>query len=116
MGDKKDGKRGTRPPSAPAMKVRRILAANLTALIDRDYPRRKFKTESARQTAVARDAGTSWSSIQRALNPKDGKTLDMVADLAIAFRLKACELLDPELADSLSREDPDGDDKSVSHG
>jgi len=94
----KDGKRGPRAISAPAKRMRKILATNLAALIERDYPAVKFKTESDRQKKVAEDAGVSWSSIQRQLDPDDGKTLDVMADLAVAFHLKVHELLNPDLA------------------
>jgi hypothetical protein len=99
---KKEGKRGTRPASAPAKKLRGILARNVELLIDRDYPANRYSTESARLQKVATDAGVSWSSVQRALNPNVGNTLDVLADLAGLFTIKPHELLDPELADRLA--------------
>lgn len=98
---KKDGTRGTRPPSAQANKLRDTLKRNVELLMERDYPAHRFRTESARQQQAAKDAATSWSSIQRALDANTGKTLDLIADLAVAFTLKPHELLDPELADRL---------------
>lgn len=97
----KEGIRGPRPPTAQANKLRTTLTRNVELLIERDYPAARFKTESARQQQVAKDASVSWSSIQRALNSNDGKTLDLIADLAVAFTIKPHELLDPELADRL---------------
>lgn len=97
----KEGKRGKRPPSAQANKLRNTLKRNVELLMERDYPAKRFKTESARQQQVASDATVSWSSIQRALDAEEGKTLDLLADLAVAFTIKPHELLDPELADRL---------------
>jgi hypothetical protein len=97
----KEGKRGRRPPSAQANKLRGTLKRNIELLIERDYPAKRFKTASARQQQVAKDASVSWSSIQRALDPEQGQTLDLIADLAVVFTLKPHELLDPDLADRL---------------
>lgn len=68
--------------------------------MDRDYPAKKFKNKSDRQMEIARDFGMSWSSIQRSIDPKRGITLDLLADLAVGFTLKAHELLDPDLVNS----------------
>lgn len=97
----KEGKRGSRPPSAQANKLRNTLKRNVELLMERDYPANRYKNESARQQQAAADASTSWSSIQRALDSEVGKTLDLIADIAVAFTIKPHELLDPELADRL---------------
>lgn len=97
MREKKQGKRGKRPPSAPGMRLRRVLAQNLLVLMKRDYPLSRHGEKSHAEKALAKDAGISHSSVQRALNEDKGKTLDLVADLAVAFSLKPSQLLDPDL-------------------
>jgi hypothetical protein len=74
QGMAKEGKRGTRLPSAQAKKLRNVLRRNLELLMDRDYPTDKFRNKSERQMEVAKDIGVSWSSIQRALDPSRGIT------------------------------------------
>ena len=97
--EKKEGKRGPRPPSAPAMRLRRIFAANVKALVESRYPISHFGSVSDQQKAFARDAGISWSSLQRKLDPAHGCNLDLVADIAVALEVKPEQLLSSTLVD-----------------
>ncbi len=110
MPDKKPGKRGPRIVSAPAMKLRRLFAANVTAMIDHRYPMTKYRTASKQQDEFAKDVGVSWSTIQRKISGKAGGTLDVLADLAVALDVKPHDLLDPRLIGQLPSQF-DGDDE-----
>ena len=101
MSESKRGRRGIRPPSARARELRRVLARNAAAVIERRYPPRKFSSKSAQQQAIAKDVGSSWSTIQRSLDPERGATLDVIADIASALRLEPHDLLDPALLQRL---------------
>lgn len=69
------------------------MAANVQALLDHYYPLSKYRIKSKQQQQLATDAGVSWSSIQRVLDPKDGKGVDTIADIAVALHLPPAELL-----------------------
>lgn len=75
------------------MRARRILADNVQAYLDLHYPAAKFLKPSYAQMEFAKDTGVSWSSVQRALDPQTGITLDVIADLAVAMEVKLSELL-----------------------
>ena len=66
--------------------------------MDLNYPPNKYGGKAAQQIAFAKDTGVSWSTVQRALDPEVGKTLDVIADLAVALGVKAGELLAVDLA------------------
>jgi hypothetical protein len=88
---KKEGKRGKRPPTIAAVRLRRLLASNLRALIDRSYPLARYPGKSEQEKAFAKDAGVSWSTVQRALDPENGKTIDILADLASGLDIPPVE-------------------------
>lgn len=111
MVDKKQGTRGKRPPTAPALRLRRVLAENVHALMERDYPLTKYKTKSDAEKAVGKDAGLSFSSIQRVLDPSNGTTLDTLADLAVAFGLRPSQLLIPDIARVTAASSASAEDK-----
>jgi hypothetical protein len=96
--EKKQGKRGKRPASAPATRLRRTVAANIRGLMEQIYPLAKYTKKSYQEQAFARDAGVSWSSVQRVLNPHSGQTLDVIADLAVALHVKSSDLLIEDFA------------------
>lgn len=96
MAAKREGKRGKRPPSVAAMRLRNLLAANLGSLINQKYPIANYSGKAEQQRAFAKDAGLSWSTVQRALNPEIGKTIDILADLASGLEVPALELLSRE--------------------
>lgn len=75
------------------MRLRRTLVENLQALISLRYPLRKHRTASKAQQRFAKDAGVSWSTVQRWLNPQNGMTLDVLADIASALESRASDLL-----------------------
>lgn len=101
MSQKTKGKRGHRPASAPARALRRTLAENIQLLIDWRYDPSQFNGVADQQIKYAKDAGVAWSTVQRALNQHVGKTLDILADLAVPFHLSPWELLDPDLKDRI---------------
>lgn len=68
--------------------------------MDQLYPLAKYTKKSYQEQAFARDAGVSWSSVQRALNPHSGQTLDVIADLAVALHVKSADLLIEDFASS----------------
>ncbi|MHB8815460.1 MAG: hypothetical protein ACYDAE_19625 [Steroidobacteraceae bacterium] len=113
MSEKKPARRGSRPPSAAARRLRRILAANVAAVIERRYPLRKFGKKSDQQRAIAKDVGSSWSTIQRRLDPEKGATLDVVADIAAALRLEPHDLLNPAFIEQLDLPRPEGGEDST---
>lgn len=65
--------------------------------MDLQYPPDKHNGKAAQQIAFAKDAGVSWSTVQRALDPEAGKTLDIIADIAVALGITASELLSANL-------------------
>jgi len=75
------------------MRLRRLLAANLRAMLDIKYPLARFSGKAEQEQAFAKDAGVSWSTVQRALDPENGKTIDILADLAAGLEIPAVELL-----------------------
>lgn len=87
------------------MKTRLILAENVKALLDRDYPARKYKNKSARQQAASRAIGVSWSTIQRLLDPHVGKHMDVVADVAAGFTVTISALLRPNVVETKTAPD-----------
>jgi hypothetical protein len=99
VSDKKEGKRGQRPPSTAAKRLRRVLKANIKVLFEREYPLSKYRIKSEAEKVLGADAGLSPSSVQRALNPDKGMTIDLLADIAAAFSVKPAQLLDPAFAD-----------------
>lgn len=94
---KKEGKRGKRPPTIAAMRLRRLLADNLRALLNHKYPLARYSGKAEQEQAFAKDAGVSWSTVQRALDPENGQTIDILADLAAGLDMPASALLSREL-------------------
>jgi hypothetical protein len=78
-----------------------VLAENVQALLDRYYPISRYRIKSKQQQQLATDAGVSWSSIQRMLDPDDGKAIDTIADIAVALHLHPSELLRRDLMDRI---------------
>lgn len=101
-----------KPVSRAALKVREKLAENVQLLMEHEYPASKYQTASAREQALAKEAGCSWSTIQRILAPikggRDigkavagegvGTKIDTLADLAVVFGVSAVDLLSPNFA------------------
>lgn len=103
---KKEGRRGKRPPSVAAMRLRRLLAMNLRLLLDRQYPLARYSGKAEQEKAFAKDAGVSWSTVQRALDPENGKTIDIVADLASSLDVPAMDLLSREIQSQSGEDGP----------
>lgn len=105
-----------KPVSAAALRTRERLAENVQLLMERDFPESKYSTASAREKALAKAAGCSWSTIQRILapikNPESktrgigkaepgdgvGTKIDTLADLAGVFEVSTVDLLTPNFA------------------
>lgn len=104
--ERKQARRGPRPPSLPAVRLRRVLAENVQFLLDRHYPLSKYRIKSKQQQQLAKDAGVSWSSIQRMLDPEDGKAIDTIADIAVAVHIHPAELLRSDLPERLPDHKP----------
>jgi transcriptional regulator with XRE-family HTH domain len=73
--------------------VRAILASNLKALRDQHY--RELDTPTARNKALARDADTTLSQIQRILKSQVGTGVDQLESLAQVFGVKPQDLITP---------------------
>jgi hypothetical protein len=106
-----------KPASKEALRLRKQVAENVSLLMARDFPPSRFSTSSARERKLAKEAGVSWSTIQRVLAPlkatqrsrrrtvedidaKDGTgtRIDTIADLASVFGVRPAELLTPNFA------------------
>jgi len=105
---KKGQSRGPRPPSAPARRLRRIYRQNIAYLIDKQYPLKKFRIRSEQQIQLAKDAGTSFSTVQRIFEEARGLSVDVLADLAAAFEVKAADLLNDRFMDTQQLPSPEG--------
>lgn len=101
MKERQQAERGIRTPSATANRARRIFSGNVGWLLSHRYPIERHKTQRAQYEALGKDAGVSPTTVQRAIDPENGVTLDIMADLAAAFELKLGELLSPELIQML---------------
>lgn len=78
--------------------ARQRLSENLAALIEVDFPISNYSTRSAREMAVAKAAGSSWSTIQRILNQQVSATTDTLVDLANVFGVSPADLLTPNFS------------------
>jgi hypothetical protein len=81
----------TKRPKFPAVRTRRVIAENILWRMEARYDgiSDKFK-------ALAEDAGTSLSTIQRATNPdrlNTGITVDVLTQIAMALRCEPADLL-----------------------
>lgn len=72
--------------------------------MEAEYPPSAYPTASAQEKALAKEAGCSWSTVQRILAPKKGGAdrvgtkLDTIADLAGVFGVRPMDLLAPNFA------------------
>ena len=81
-------------PKVPGF-MRSILAVNVARLLERHYPAMENVTQ--RQKALAKEAGVSFSTIQRFMDGSTGATIDNIEVVAAAFGLSAYQLLIPNL-------------------
>ena len=75
--------------------MRTILAANLALLADQHYA--SMPNLTARQKHLAKEAGVSFSTVQRIMKAETGASLDNIEVLAAVFDLSAYQLLLPNL-------------------
>jgi hypothetical protein len=94
--------KGHKPVSRAAILLRDRVAENVMVLMSRRFPARdpRYSTESKRQKALAKEAGCSWSTIQRVLAPNNFAKIDTLADLAVVFGVSAADLLTPNFANN----------------
>lgn len=83
----------TKPVSSSARHLRAVVAENVAALLELEFPLSQFPTVSAQQQRLARAAGCSWSTIQRILDEGTGTRIDSIADIAAVFGVKPSELM-----------------------
>lgn len=70
--------------------LREVLAQNVNRLMEQRY-----RENSNRPLALAKDAGVSLSSVQRTLSRETGATVDTVESFARVFGLSPYQLLMP---------------------
>jgi DNA-binding Xre family transcriptional regulator len=83
----------TKRPKYTAVSTRRIIATNILARMESRY-----RGVGDKYKALAEDAGTSLSTIQRATKPDrhgTGITVDVLTQIAMALRCEPYELLTP---------------------
>jgi AraC-like DNA-binding protein len=80
-------------PAARAL--RKVIAENLLALIEREYPLDRYprRKQRLRWEDVGGDVGCSASSVQRAIDPEEGMTVYTLAQFASAFHVSPSDLL-----------------------
>lgn len=81
----------TKRPKYTALRTRRTIAANILKRMEARYP-----SVGDKYKALAEDAGTSLSTIQRATAPdrySTGITVDVLTQIAMALRCEPSDLL-----------------------
>lgn len=86
-----------RPPAI----IQGVLADNVRKLRDRKYA--ALPHETARNRALAKDAHTVMSQIQRILELALAPGVDMIENLATALEVRPQDLLTPYFANSVSQ-------------
>jgi transcriptional regulator with XRE-family HTH domain len=76
--------------------IRGVLAQNVRSL--RDHHFRPLRSVTARNQALARAADTSLSQIQRIIAQTLGPSVDMLEQLAAAFKVRPHDLVTPYFA------------------
>lgn len=77
--------------------IRAIFARNVKGLRDERFP--KLRTDTAKNLALAKAAGTTLSQVQRILARTLGTSIDLVESLAGVFGVRPQDLLTPYYAD-----------------
>lgn len=85
------GRRSKRDKPDPV--IRGVLAHNVTVLRDRAYAAKPSVT--SKNKALAKDADTTLSQIQRILSGELGTSVDLIARLARALQVRPQDLLVP---------------------
>lgn len=86
--------RKAKTPKAPGF-MREILAMNVSKMLAHHY--RALPNVTARQRALAKDSGISFSTVQRIMAKETGATIENIENIAGAFHLSAYQLLVPAL-------------------
>lgn len=76
--------------------IRGVLAANLAVLRNRAFP--ALATITAKNLALAKAADTTLSQIQRVLSRELGTSIDLLARIANALKVRPQDLLTPYFA------------------
>ena len=82
---------GPKRPKHIAIRTRRIIARNILARMEQRY-----RDNGDKLKALAEDAGTSYSTIQRATQPdrySTGITVDVLTQIAMGLRCEPADLL-----------------------
>lgn len=88
----------TKRPKYAAIRTRRIIAANVVSRMEHRY-----RGVGDKYKALAEDAGTSLSTVQRATRPdhySTGITVDVLTQIAMALRCEPYELLVPAASEA----------------
>lgn len=76
--------------------IRKYLADNVAALRDKQFSTRLSVT--ARNNALAKESKTTLSQIQRVLSAELGTSIDLIARMAHALKVRPQDLLTPYFA------------------
>jgi hypothetical protein len=79
--------------------TRQVIAQNVVAFRDRIYA--GLPTTTARNRALAKDADTTLSQIQRVISMELGTSVDLIEALATALRVRPQDLVTPYFAVSV---------------
>lgn len=82
---------GPKRPKHIALRTRRLIARNIMARVEERY-----KNAGDKLKALAEDAGTSYSTVQRATQPDryaTGITVDVLTQIAMGLRCEPADLL-----------------------
>lgn len=75
--------------------MRAVLAQNVRSLLERDF--KDLPNLTARQRKLAKDAGVSFSTVQRIMAEDVGASLDNVESIAEVFQVSVYQLMLPAL-------------------
>lgn len=88
------GRRSKRDKPDPM--IRGFLATNIRALRDKQYA--EHTSVTAKNRALAKEADTTLSQIQRVLSMELGTSIDLIARMARALHVRPQDLLTPYFA------------------
>lgn len=101
-------KKGSKIITPQAQRLRKIVGGNIATLIDREFPIAKHQNVTAQQSALAKEVGSSLSSVQRIVKGEVGATMDLIADMAAALGVRPADLLSRNFTALAPTNDDDG--------